>query len=136
MRKLFMAGLLLILTVVVACNQKEASYERDLILHISKAEGQGYTVYKKVEDNETVNTVLDILSNTTWENAKVSMIRPPDYKILAVNIDPTISYETLTYAVWLSPKKDILEVIIEGRSKFGKITNEDTEKMLSILGMP
>jgi hypothetical protein len=136
-RKLFITGLLLfVLNIVVACNQKEASFEQYLNLHISKPEGQGYTVYKKIEDNETVKTVLDILLNVPWENAKVSMSRQPDYKILTVNIDQAVSYEPVTYTVWFSPKKDILEVIIEGHSKYGKVTKEDTKKLLSILGTP
>jgi hypothetical protein len=137
MRKWFIAGqLLFILAIVVACNQKEASYGRNLNLHISKPEGQGYTVYKKVEDQETVKIMLDILFNVSWENAKVSMSRQPDYKIVTVNTDPTVSYETFTFAAWLSPQKDILEVIMEGQSKYGKVTEEDTKKLLSILGTP
>ncbi|MGZ9586034.1 hypothetical protein [Paenibacillus marinisediminis] len=145
MRKLFIAGLLLlILNIVVACNQQEASkevpkevsFEQNLNLHISKPEGQRYKVYMKIEDHETVKTVMDILENVPWENAKVEMIRQPDYQILTVNIDRTISYEPVTYSVWLSPKKDILEVIIEGHNKFGKVSKEDTKKLLSILGTP
>ncbi|UKS27992.1 hypothetical protein LOZ80_03335 [Paenibacillus sp. HWE-109] len=71
-----------------------------------------------------------------WENAKVSMSRQPDYKILTFNVVLTISYKPVTYAVWLSPKKDILEVIIEGQSKYGKVTKEEVKKLLSILETP
>ncbi|MCR2806653.1 hypothetical protein [Paenibacillus soyae] len=110
--------------------------ENNLNLYLSKPEGQNYTVYKKIEDIDTVKTVMDILLNVQWEKAKVQMSRHPDYKILTVNIDPTISYEQVTYAVWLSPKKDKLEVIIEGQSKFGKVTEEDFKKLLSILEVP
>ncbi|WP_282942865.1 hypothetical protein [Paenibacillus sp. RC67] len=145
MKKLFIAGMLLfILLIVVACNQKESSYEQNLNLRfnkpinllVSKAEGQGYTVYKKIEDNEAAKTILDILINVRWETAKVSMLGQPDYKIVSVNLDPTISYKPVTYAIWLSPKKEILEVIIEGQSKYGRITKEDTTKLLSIFGAP
>lgn len=110
--------------------------EQNLNLHISKPEGQNYTVYKKIEDNETVETVLDILLNVPWENAKVLMSRQPDYKIRTVNIDSAVSYEPLTFAVWLSPNKDILEVIIEGQNKYGKIVKDDVIKILSILETP
>ncbi|MBE1440845.1 hypothetical protein [Paenibacillus sp. OAS669] len=145
MKKIFIAGVLLfILHMVVACSQKELSYEQNLDprfqkpvhLHFSKPDGQGYMIYKKIEDNETVQTILDILIHVPWENAKVSMLGLPDYKITTVNIDPTVSYEPVTYAIWLSPKKDILEVNIEGQSKFGKISKEDTAKLLSILASP
>lgn len=109
--------------------------EPNLNLHISKPEGQNYTVYKKIEDNETVETVLDILLNVPLENAKVLMPQP-DYKIRTVNIDPAVSYEPLTYAVWLSPNKDILEVIIEGQNKYGRVVKDDVIKILSILETP
>ncbi|WP_144027744.1 hypothetical protein [Paenibacillus sp. 32352] len=145
MKKIFIAGVLLfILHIAVACSQKELSYEQKLDprfpkpvhLHVSKPDGQGYMIYKKIEDNETVQTILDIFIHVPWANEKVSMLGQPDYKITTVNIDPTVSYEPVTYAIWLSPKKDILEVIIEGQSKFGRISEEDTAKLLSILGSP
>lgn len=118
-------------------SEKHIEYlEQNLNLHISKPEGQNYTVYKKIEDNETVKTVLDILLNVPWENAKVLMSRQPDYKIRTVNIDQVVSYEPATYAVWLSPNKDILEVIIEGQSKYGKVAKDDVIKILSILETP
>jgi hypothetical protein len=112
-------------------------HEQKLILHISKPEGQNnYTVYKKIEDVETVNTVLDVLKHVSWKNAKVSMSREPDYKINTINIDPTVSYEPVTYAVWLSPMKDLLEVIIEGQSKYGKLTLQDSTTLLTIIQTP
>ncbi|MFD0618268.1 hypothetical protein ACFQZR_12420 [Paenibacillus sp. GCM10027629] len=106
--------------------------EQNLNLHLSKPEGQNYNVYKKVEDNETVKTVMDVLGNVQWENAKVSMSREPDYKINTINIDLTVSYEPVTYAFWISPKKDILEVIIEGQSKYGKLTKKDSAILYSL----
>lgn len=145
MRKLIAAGILLfILTIGIACNHKESSYEQNLNHHlskpvnlqISKLEGQDYVVYKKMEDNEAVKMVLDILSNVPWENAKVSMHGKPDYKIQTVNIDPAVSYEPVTFAFWLTPKKDRFEVIIQGQSKYGKMTTEDTKRLLSILEAP
>ncbi|NIK70546.1 hypothetical protein [Paenibacillus sp. BK720] len=64
------------------------------------------------------------------------MSRQPDYKIRTINKDPTVSYEQATYAIWLSPKKDRLEAVIEGQSKYGKMTRENTVKLLPILESP
>jgi hypothetical protein len=111
-------------------------HKQNLILHISKPEGQNYTIYKKIEDIETVNTIMNVLQNVSWENARVSMSRQPDYKINTINTDPTVSFEPVTYAVWLSPKKDILEVIIEGQSKYGKLTKKDSTMLLRLLKLP
>jgi len=143
MKKLSLAGILLfICTIVVACNQKEAPNEQipipvpTLNLHISKPDGKGYTVYKKIEDDETVQTVLDILLNVPWENAKVEMSRQPDYKVVTVNIDREVNYKPVTYDLWLPPKKNILQVIIEGQHKYGKVLEADSKKLLSILDTP
>jgi hypothetical protein len=76
---------------------------------------------------------MDILQHVSWENAKVSMSRQPDYKLNTINKDPTISYEPVTYAVWLSPMKDLLEVMIEGQSKYGKLTKLDSSTLLTII---
>ncbi|MEX1031382.1 MAG: hypothetical protein WDZ91_15265 [Paenibacillaceae bacterium] len=111
-------------------------HEQNLILHISKPEGQNYMVYKKIEDIETVNTIMNVLQNVSWENAKVSMSREPDYKINTINLDPTVSYEPVTYAVWLTPMKDLLEIIIEGQSKYGKLSKQDSTTLLTIIETP
>lgn len=110
--------------------------DQNLNLHISKPEGQSYIIYKKVEDNQMVKRVMDILQKVSWEDAKVFMSRQPDYKINTINTDPTVSYEPVTYAVWISPKKDILEVIIEGQSKYGKLTKKDSSTLLTIIQTP
>jgi hypothetical protein len=111
-------------------------HEHNLILHINKPEGQNYTVYKKIEDTETVKTVTDVLLNVSWENTRVRMSHQPDYKIVTINTDPTISYVPVTYAGWLSPKKDILEVVIEGQYKYGKLTKKDSATLLTIIETP
>lgn len=158
MNKSIIAGILLLLVmgIVIACNQKEFSHTpnlnknlnkelkedlkeglyENLNIHLSKPDGDNYTVYRKIEDHETVKTVMEILLNVSWENAKVSMSRMPDNKIEPINLFRNISYEPLTYAIWISPKKNILEVIIEGQSKYGKISEEDSTLLLTILETP
>lgn len=111
-------------------------FKQNLNLRISKPEGQNYTVYKEIKDDETVTTIMDILLNVPWEYAEVQMSRQPDYKIQTINIDHTVSYEPVTYAFWLSPNKDMLEVIIEGQSKYGKIAKDGFTKIFSILETP
>jgi hypothetical protein len=120
----------------VNVTSEDTKHKSELKLHVSKPEGQNYTVYKKIEDYETVKTVMDVLLNVSWENARVRMSHQPDYKIVTINTDPTISYVPVTYAGWLSPKKDILEVVIEGQSKYGKLTKKDSGTLLTIIETP
>ncbi|QGQ98994.1 hypothetical protein EHS13_31010 [Paenibacillus psychroresistens] len=141
MRKSFLVGLLLLISMslLTACDQGGSfPKNKNLNIHLSKPkpDGQNYTVYKKIEDNETVGIVMSILLKVSWENATVSMSRQPDYRINPININPTISYEPVTYAIWISPQKDILEVVSQSPSNYGKLSKDDSQKLLSILQAP
>lgn len=127
--------------LLIGCGKEQLSQQVEvkniesnyLNLRISKPEGQNYIDYKKIDDIKTVKMVMDILINLQWEKVKVSMSRQPDYKIVILDIAPNNFYIPVTYSVWRSPKKDLLEVIIEDKSKYGKVTKEDFKKLLSIL---
>jgi|GEM_PF-2489640 len=158
MKKSFVVILLLmfIMNIVVACNSKETvniqnrnenldtnleesldvNFNGNIHLNLSKLEEQEHIVYKTITDKETVDTIIEIAQNVAWENAKVLMSRLPDYKIHTINTDRTISYEPVTYALWITPQKGLLEVIIEGKSKYGKISEKDSSLLLSILESP
>ncbi len=107
--------------------------EQNVTLQVSKIENKNYTLYKKIKDLETVNTILNVLQQVPWKNAKVSMSHMPDYKIVAITSNPQVSYIQETYDLWISPKQDLIEVIIEGKSKYGKLSKEDSTLLLKIL---
>ena len=76
---------------------------------------------KKISDTETINKVLSVLRNADWENAKVSMSRPPDFKINNL------------YDIWISPEKNRLEVVIEGESKYVILSKKDSQVLYEII---
>ncbi len=153
MRKIFVAGLLLLLlNALSACGQKgevseltsksvpnfelatELIVEPILHLHISQHEGQKYKVIKKMEDAEKVRKVLAILLNMPYTDAKVLMNREPDYKMKMVNFEPNIKYRPTTYAIWVIPDKNVVEVVIEDQHKYGKVPEGNAKFILEILG--
>lgn len=150
MKKTWITALLLLTVIaIVACNQNKIDFSKNnpdrkqqetfgdsLQLRISLPQGQEFALAKTITDRQTVNEALRILSQIPWENAKVSMSRPPDYKIETVNPDPTASYEPVLYDLWITPQKDQFEVVIEGQSKYGKIPQADSVRLLAIMKSP
>lgn len=86
-----------------------------------------------VDDRSTVREVMDILSDEPETNSIVSMSRPADYRIETINTSPTVSSEPLDYQIWLSPKKDILEVVKEPSGKYWALPEKDSQTLLGIL---
>ncbi|GIO11194.1 hypothetical protein J19TS2_07490 [Cohnella xylanilytica] len=86
-----------------------------------------------VGDRSVVRKAMDILSTEPETNSIVSMSRPADYRIETINTSPTVSYEPLEYHIWLSPKKDILEVVKEPSGKYWALPEKDSRTLLGIL---
>lgn len=104
--------------------------------HISKPHEQTYSVYKKIENLETINSILNVLNQISWEEAEVDMTRQPDFKITVVNINPTAYFNPIIFDLWITPNKDKLEIIIEGRSKYQKLSKQDSAILLDIIQTP
>ena len=113
-----------IITIFGCSNQvKNANVIPDVkTLEILKNDGtDNYKQLKKISDTETINKVLSVLRNADWENAKVSMSRPPDFKINNL------------YDIWISPEKNRLEVVIEGESKYVILSKKDSQVLYEII---
>ncbi|RIX51261.1 hypothetical protein D3P08_17490 [Paenibacillus nanensis] len=109
------------------------AYTTNLNLLIRTLEGEAFIDRHKISDPETVKSVIDRLRNVPWERAKVSMCRLPDYKIVTVNTDPTVSYEPAIYDLWLTPSGKQLEISIAGKGQYGKMSEADSAELLAIL---
>ncbi|GMK37320.1 hypothetical protein PCCS19_03730 [Paenibacillus sp. CCS19] len=137
MRKLFIIVMLMFICCIsAACSHKEptvATIETTVIYHLSKQDGQVYKVFRTIEEPAGVRKVSELLDKVRWENAIVSMSRMPDYKIRTENTDPNVSLVRNNYDFWLSPKGDYFEVVIEGFSKYGKMSPKDSMELLAIV---
>ena len=116
---------------LVGCNLKSDSKQineakiisEEEMLFIEKRVGteNQYEQFKKITDKEKVEKVLNILQKANWKNAKVEMAHPPDFRI------------NNKYLIWLTPQKDMLEVIIQGQNKYTKLTEKDSEVFYNII---
>ncbi|CRK82264.1 hypothetical protein [Neobacillus massiliamazoniensis] len=121
MRKgLAISSLLSLLIFVVGCQQQAAEMKT---LTIEKQTGvKGH--YKKINEikvKDKIETVIDLFLSANWENAEVSMHRPPNFKINNL------------YDIWITPQKNRLEVVIRGKSKYTKLSEKDSQTLYKIM---
>ncbi|MDA1679690.1 MULTISPECIES: hypothetical protein [unclassified Bacillus cereus group] len=69
-----------------------------------------YEDLKVVTDNNEVLQVKKILQDTTFENKKVEMSRPPDYQFVFQFKNPKIEAKAVLYQIWVSANKEKLEI--------------------------
>lgn len=104
----------------------------EIIVQKRVGEENKYEQHNKITDNATVINVMDILSNISWENAKVDMVHPPDYKFNFENKDEQSKSNKL-YDLWISPNKDKIELVIERKSKYAQLDKDNSAELFEIL---
>jgi hypothetical protein len=92
-----------------------------------------YEDYKEITNNEQVQEVKKRLDNVDWETAKVNMARPADYRFVFQFKDPEIKAKGVLYELWISPNKDKVELIIDAKSKYFQLIEEDSVVLFEIL---
>lgn len=81
-----------------------------------------------MNDNKQVEQIKAILNNIEWENAKVEMLTPPDYKFKL-----NANNEVIVYDLWISPNKDKIELIIPSDSKYAEVDEKTSAELFEML---
>ncbi|WP_409273587.1 hypothetical protein V1499_02675 [Neobacillus sp. SCS-31] len=81
--------------------------------------GDGVT--KEITDKSKVDEADEILEDAEWEEAKMQMANPPDFKL------------NDRYFVWLAPGSDRLEIIIDSENKYTKLSKEVSAALYEIM---
>lgn len=92
-----------------------------------------YEDFKKITAKTKVQKVKDILEDSDWENAKVSMVRPPDYRFVFQFKNPEIKVKAVLYELWISPNKDQVELVIDAQSKYIQLDKKKSASLIEIL---
>ncbi|MDN4492613.1 hypothetical protein [Ureibacillus aquaedulcis] len=106
--------------------QTEASHEKpsEKII-VKERQGDEFTSLKELVNSDEIKTVVEIIKKSEWEeNIMVSMEHPPDYRFI---------WESVNYALWITPNRDRLEIVAEGQSKYIKLPIKDSENLYKIL---
>ncbi|WML58667.1 hypothetical protein [Neobacillus sp. PS2-9] len=92
-----------------------------------------YEAFKKITTNNQVQKVKDTLEDSDWKNAKVSMVRPPDYRFVFQFKNPEIEAKAVLYELWISPQKDQVELVIDAESKYVQLDKNKSAELIEIL---
>lgn len=98
---------------ITGCSDKIEFEEQFIKVQKRIGDENEYEDYREITNNEKVQTVKEILHNSEWENAKVEMVHPADYRFIFQFKNPKIEAKVATYQLWLSPNKDKIELAID-----------------------
>ncbi|MEA3318377.1 MAG: hypothetical protein U9Q88_00005 [Bacillota bacterium] len=121
--------MILISMVVAGCSNssdvKEVT-DQGQTIEVQRLNGDGdkYEVFKVVTNEEQVNKGKKLLDDLRWEDAKVSMVRPADFRFSFPNPEAKV----VLYELWIGPNMELAELVINAESKYVKLgTNESAE---------
>jgi len=92
-----------------------------------------YEEFNEITNNDRVQKVKKILDDIDWENAKVDMAHPADYRFAFQYENPEIKAKAVLYELWISPKKDKVELVIDTKSKYVQLDAHKSAELFEIL---
>jgi hypothetical protein len=84
----------------------------------------GYKELRVIDDVQQLKQLEDILNRLIWEKAKVEMSFPPHLRFIS---------EGSFFAIWVTPKKDRIEIILEGEGLYQMLSTEDSNLIFQLL---
>lgn len=131
--KYFIAIIGIISIYLVGCSNAIENDEQKIEVQKRIGDENKYEDFKEITNNEQVQKVKEILDDIDWENAKVSMIHPPDYKFGFQFKNPKIEAKAVLYELWISPNKDKIELVIDAESKYIQLNKKNSAELFEIL---
>ncbi|HZG72056.1 MAG TPA: hypothetical protein VEY51_11030 [Chondromyces sp.] len=128
--KKFIALISIFLIVITGCSNEVEVEGNAILVQKRIGEENKYEHFKEITDNDKVQKANDILENIHWENAEVNMAYPPHYKF---RFEGNYEQSELIYDLWISPNKDKIELVIEGESKYGRLSKSKSAKLFEII---
>ncbi len=112
---------------IVGCNQKGVvNFDKNDTIVIEERVGDelstNYDGINEIDDEALVQEVIDIFNGAQWEtNVEVNMPREPDFKI------------NKNYHIWVTPKRNMLEVVITENSYYVRLSENQSSKLWTII---
>lgn len=126
------------LVLIVGCSTGVKSDEiknegNKIVVEKQVGEAGQYENCNEIKDTKEVQKVKDILDNISWENAKVSMGHPPNYRFYFENTNGKLKASEVIYALWISPNKDKVELVIDSKGKYIQLNKEKSAELFEII---
>ncbi|MFC0561001.1 hypothetical protein [Halalkalibacter alkalisediminis] len=104
---------------------QESTIQQVMTITVEERIDEGYKTVKVLDDANELKTVEEIIENADWEeNVYVSMAIPPEYRF---RLNP--SY----YAIWVTPNRDRLEIVIEGKGKYINLPEKESKALFELI---
>lgn len=129
-RNLSLVIISICILIIIGCSNKLGN--EDQTIKVQKHTDDKYEDLKVVTDNKQVQQVKKILKDTTFENKKVEMSRPPDYQFVFQFKNPKIEAKAVLYQIWVSPNKDKVE-IISGDNRYAQLEEKNAATLFRIV---
>lgn len=121
------------LVLIGGCSNGIKNEGNTIVIEKRVGEADKYEYFNEISGSEEVQKVKDILDKISWQNAEASMAYPPDYKFHFKDTIEEQKSNGLIYALWISPNKDKVELVIEGESKYVQLNKETSTELFEII---
>jgi len=88
-----------------------------------------YEVIRVITDSSEVKQGKELVESLGWEDAKVSMVRPADFRFSF----PIPEAKVVLYELWISPDKDTVELVIHAENKYVKLDESLSAELFELL---
>jgi hypothetical protein len=133
LNKSLMVFIGILFMLIVGCSNAIENEEQSIKVQKYMGNKDNYEDFKEINQNERVKQVREIVEDIEWENAQVSMVRPPDYRFGFQYKNPNIEAKAVLYELWISPNKDRVELVIDAESKYAQLDKETSAVLYELI---
>ncbi|HDR4511741.1 hypothetical protein J8Y17_15795 [Bacillus cereus] len=130
-RNVSLVFIIICILIVTGCSNILGN--EDQRIEVQKNIGDNkYEDLKVVTDNKQVQQVKKILNDAHFENKKVQISRPADYHFVFQFKNSKIEAKAVLYQIWISPNKDIVEIILGG-NRYAQLEEKNAATLFRIV---
>ncbi|EHI99620.1 hypothetical protein CDLVIII_3034 [Clostridium sp. DL-VIII] len=131
--KIFIVFIAIFLVLIGVSSNVIKNKENKIVVEKRVNGTDEYEFYSEIMSSKEVQNARDILSSIKWENATVNMVRNADYVFHFEDTREKQKPNGLIYALWISPDKDKIELVIDSEVKYVQLDKEKSEKLFKII---
>ena len=132
-KKFFIAFILIFLVLIVHYTNGFKNKGNIIVIEKQVGKENTYDDFNEIRDSKEVQKLKDLLASITWIRTKVSMEHPANYKFHFDYINEEHRPNGLVYALWISPSKDKIEIIMENKPRYAQLDKEKSAELFEII---
>jgi hypothetical protein len=129
-RRLFLWIYAFSLLTITGCSIDETNDQQTLALR-RLGEDHSYQDFREITNQEKVHKVRSVLKEASWEQAKVEMERPADYRFVFEYRNSHIEAKPVLYEIWISPNEKQVE-LVKGEFEYVHLNEKESTIFLEV----